>query len=142
MNEFINTVLKEEPELREELLRSQAYNIDPDMVYSRNLTDSELGVLKEDYIQNNIKHSSFKDQLDAIKDEYKQKMRPLEELGKEKLNQLKTRQIEEEGEVFMIDDQEQKMMYYVNRFAEVVSSRPLQPSERQLTIHKAEATSN
>lgn len=141
MNKFIETVLKEKPEAREELLRGQAYGSE-EMVYGRNLTDEEQGVLKEEYIQNNIKFASFKEQLDAIKEDYKQKMRPLEMLGKEKLQQLKTRQIEEEGEVFKIDDQENRVMYFVNRFAEVVSQRPLLNEERQLSIHKSEATGN
>lgn len=133
MNEFIKSVLKEDPENREELLRSHAYSIE-ELVYSRTLTDEELGKVKEDYVQNNIKHHNFKEQLDAIKEDYKQKMKPLELLGKEKLVQLKTKKVDEEGEVFAIDDQEAKVMYFLNRFGEVISTRPLLPDERQLSL--------
>ena len=133
MNDFIKTVLDEASEKREQLLKSHAYSVE-DMVYSRTLTEEEMGKIKEEYVQNNIKHHSFKEQLDQIKDDYKQKMKPLEMLGKEKLVQLKNKKIDEEGEVFGIDDQEQKIMYYLNKYGEVISSRPLLPSERQLSM--------
>ena len=135
MNEFIKRVLAESPEDREELLKSHAYSTE-EMTYSRDLNESELGKVKDDYIQNNIKLHTFREQLEAIKEDYKQKMKPLELLGKEKIVQLKSRKVDEEGLVFGIDDQESKMMYYVNRFGEVVSSRPLLSSERQLSVNR------
>lgn len=138
MNDFIKQVLAEAPEAREELLKSHAYSID-EMVYSRTLTDEELGKVKDDYVQNNIKLHTFKEQLDNIKEDYKQKMKPLELLGREKIVQLKSRTIDEEGEVFAIDDQEQKIMYFVNKYGEVISSRPLLPDERQTSILKMAA---
>lgn len=134
MNEFLKSISNEPEEAREELLRSHAMSVE-EMVYSKTLSDEELAKLKNDYIQDNIKFAGFKKQLDEIKEDYKNKMRPLDMLAKERIAQLSTKKVDEEGEVFLIDDQETKTMYTVTKAGEVLSSRPLMQSERQMSIN-------
>lgn len=134
MNKFIESILNEPEGAREELLRSHAMSTE-ELVYSRTLSNEELAKLKDDYIQDNIKFAGFKKQLDEIKEDYKNKMRPLDMLAKERIAQLSTKKVDEEGEVFLIDDQEEKTMYTVTKEGEILSIRPLLQSERQMSIN-------
>lgn len=104
------------------------------MVYQKPLEDDELTKLEKEYIQSSIKFAKLKDDLDKIKEEFKSKMKPVEMLQKERIGILKTGTIQKEGTVYLIDDQENRVMNIYDEEGNFISSRPLLPAEKQLSI--------
>jgi hypothetical protein len=108
-------------------------------VYQKPLTEEEVTKLEKEFIQNNVKFAKLTDDFNKVKDDFKNKMKPVEALMKEEIKILKTKSIETEGTVYEIDDQENRMMSVYDDRGILLYSRPLTSGERQLHINKAAA---
>lgn len=116
-------------------LLAQCYGTET-MVYQKPLSEEEVSKLEKDYIQSSVKHAKLVDDFNKIKEEFKNKMKPVEMAQKEQLKVLKTKTVEVEGTLYKIDDQESKMMMFYDEDGNLIFQRPLMASERQLSINR------
>ncbi len=106
------------------------------MVYQKPLSEEELTVLEKEFIQASVKYAKLTDDFNKLKEEFKNKMKPVEQLQKEQLKVLKVKTQEVEGIVYLVDDQDNKTMSYYAETGELIMVRPLMSTERQLTINR------
>lgn len=116
-------------------LMAQCYSTES-MVYQKPLTEEELSKLEKEFIQASVKYAKLNDDFNKLKEEFKNKMKPVEQLQKEQLKVLKVKTMETEGIVYMIDNQEEKTMSYYDETGALIMVRPLMSSERQLSINR------
>lgn len=107
------------------------------MVYQKPLSDEEVSKLEKEFIQASVKFAKLTDDFNKLKEEFKNKMKPVEQMQKEQLKVLKTKTVETEGTVYLVDDQENKIMSYYSGEGALILSRPLLQTERQLTLNRA-----
>jgi hypothetical protein len=124
------------PEDKIYALEGLAYGTE-NMQYQRPLTESELTVIKDELCQALIKKGVKEEELEKIKEEFKNIFKPLDRQIKATITQIKNRSVTEEGIVYLVDDQDTKMMYYYDVNGILLSSRRLLPEEKakQLNIH-------
>ncbi len=111
------------------------------MVFNRNLTDEELVKSEKEFVQGSIQYAKLQDDFDKVKEDFKGKMKPVEQLQKERLKVLKNKSVSTEGQVFLVADQDDKVMRYYDETGSLIQSRPLMQSERQLSINREAANS-
>jgi predicted nuclease with TOPRIM domain len=104
-------------------------------VYQKPLTSEELAKLEKEFIQNNRKFAKLKDDFNKMKEDFKAKMKPIEKLMDAELGILKTNTIEVEGIVYMVDDQENRVMNHYDEKGNFLYSRPLLLEEKQISIN-------
>lgn len=105
-----------------------------EMVYMKNLDEQTLQKKEKEFVADNIKLSKLKDDFDKVKEEFKNKMKPVEQMLVQNLNVLKNKAEEVEGTVYLIDDQEEGLMGYYDLEGNLLNSRRLTADERQLHI--------
>lgn len=125
-----------EPHVVKDNLLAQCYSTE-NMVYQKPLSEEELAKLEKEFIQASVKFAKLNDDFQKLKDEFKNKMKPIEQLQKEQLKVLKNKAVETEGTVYLIDDQEDKVMRVYDGEGNMLFQRPLMQSERQLSINRA-----
>lgn len=119
--------------LRPSVLRDNAKSSEKTS-YLKDLTDEELDVKRETLTTNCIKVFRLEKELKEIKDGYKDRMDPLKEETRELAEQVDTRKELVTGEIFNYPDYEESVMYTFDERGEFVSSRRLDPKEKQLPI--------
>lgn len=105
------------------------------MVFQKPLGDEERTALKEDYVQGAVKFGKLKDDFDKMKEQFKSKMKPVEQLQKEQLTVLKTGSKQVEELVYFLDDQENKLMHVYDGEGNLILTRQLLAEERQMHIN-------
>ncbi len=105
------------------------------MVYQKALMEDELAKLEKEFIQASVKYAKLQDDFNKVKEDFKNKMKPVESLQKEQLNVLKNKSMETEGTVYLIDNQDEKTMSYYAEDGMLIMQRPLMAGERQLSIN-------
>lgn len=111
------------------------------MVYQRPLSEEEAGKLEKEFIQGAKQFSKLQDDFQKVKEDFKAKMKPVEALQKEQLKVLKTNSVTTEGQVYLIADQDDKVMRYYDEGGNLIMQRPLLQTERQLSINREAANS-
>ena len=102
------------------------------MHYNKPLTPEELSKCKDDLSQIAITRAVYTDELERLKEEFKNKLKPLEMQFKETLSAIKTKSVPTEGELYLVADYESKMMGYYNEEGLLISSRHMLPEERRM----------
>lgn len=106
------------------------------MVFRKPLGDDERTILEREFIQRNVALSRLKKEFEKIKEEFKNKMKPIEKALGLELETLEVNSKQVEEQVFMIADQEEKIMNIYDQEGNLITMRPLTMEERQTTIHR------
>lgn len=105
--------------------------------YERELSPEELEALKEDYMQKNHNLKKLNDDFKKIQDEFKEKIKLVQESLVKKLETHRTGTETCSGTLYLLDDQENGMMFYYSETGDLVQKRRLLPDERQTSIMQA-----
>lgn len=104
------------------------------MVYQKALDEQSLQREEKEFASDHIKLAKIKAEFEKVKDEFKDKMKTIEQMLALKLEILKNKAIQMEGEVYLVDDQEEGMMGYYDNEGNLINARRLTPDERQTRI--------
>lgn len=121
---------EERPDRRLQMLRDHADKTE-ETKYYKDLSQEELDIKRERLTDNLIKVSDLEDDLNVIKENFKEKMDPLKRETKELLGQVKTGKEQVEGTLFHIADHQNSVMETWDENGDFVSSRRLRPDEKQ-----------
>lgn len=102
--------------------------------YTKNLTQDELGIAKSDLADVSIKIAKIEEDKKFAMDDFKEALKQPKESHKELIDTIKHKSIRKEGLLYLVDDQENGLMYKFDEDAICVDVRPLSPKERQYSI--------
>lgn len=119
---------------RAQLLHDNCRKVVENETYTRQLTKEELEEEKQALFEEVRIIDNLKKELKEHTKSEKDKIKHHEGLRKQSTEAIAFEAKEETGDLYMIDYQEEGMMAYYNPQGFLVKSRPLQPSERQLSI--------
>lgn len=122
-----------QPKERLILLQQNADHIE-ETTYYKPLTAEELDLRREELTDNAIKLSEYEDEKKEVMQEFKLKMDPLAKANKKLLTEVKTRQAEVSGALYLMANHEEGMMETYDSNGELISSRRLRPEEKQKNI--------
>lgn len=122
------------PEERAQMLHDNCDKIQQ-TEYSKSFDEQEIASKKHELVTAILRIQQLKDELDKVKKEYKEKLKPHEVSKTELMDDIKysARPVIEDCFVFLEHDENKA--YIFNSEGEMVLSRPLTPDERQKTIH-------
>jgi len=118
---------------RKSVLESEAIAIEEGK-YEKPLTPDELLYYKDELAQNSINQAVILDELMEIKDEFKEKLKPIREKISEAISAVKYKSIPKEGRLYKLADFEDQMIHKVDEFGNVIHSRKMLPEEKQFRI--------
>lgn len=121
------------PELIKSNLEANAYSKEHS-TFERPLSEEEIVMGKDEFVQKNIQLHKLKEDFKKINDEFKEKIRKIEEAAAKRLATLRTGTETVEGVLYALDDQEKKIMYFYDEKGNLVNQRRLLPSERQTSM--------
>lgn len=133
MNKFL--LPNETPEKRLEYLNSTADSVVHEKYYER-LSEQELGNARAEFTSNRLKIDDIQEQKKDVLAQFKEELKPLEELHKELSSQVRQGFVEKEGKLYKFI--ESKMAYFYNSKGELIETktRPASADEIQNpTIH-------
>ena len=99
--------------------------------YFQPLTEVEMDYYRRQHSDHAIVASQIEHELDLVKDEYKEKLKPHKQKVVEALEAIRTRQIEKTGRIYVLKDFDNQMIHKVDIHGNVIQSRPMLPEERQ-----------
>ncbi|MFK5981481.1 MAG: hypothetical protein QM499_01090 [Flavobacteriaceae bacterium] len=102
--------------------------------YTKILTQDELAVTKSEFAEKSLRVSKLETEKKTVVDDYNEQLKIPKKEAKELLEQIKTKTVRKEGKLYLVDDQENAIMYKFDENAICVDSRALLPLERQTTI--------
>lgn len=118
---------------RLEILTDSADHIE-DTTFYKDLTEEDLTIKRETFVENNIEISKHQEILDIAKAEYKANTKPLTLHNEILLTEIKTRKASVKGKLFHIADHDLNVMNTFDEKGEFISSRRLRPDEKQTRI--------
>jgi len=116
---------------REETLESSADRIE-NFSYTKPFTPEQIRVFKDDLSTTMLDYNALEDELNTIKDSFKQRMKPLKDETKLLLTNIKNKAEFVNEKCFIITEGDE--VGYYNADGELVYQRPILPGERQKTI--------
>jgi hypothetical protein len=119
---------------RETTISSMAYGISENEMISRQLTEEEIQTHKQSLFEVDVEIDEMEESFKEVKKAHKESMKSIRRARAEHIRALRYRSYSEKGTLYLIDDQESGMMGYYDGNGVLVSSRPLKPEERQLSI--------
>ena len=114
---------------RLQLLRDNC-DYQEETTYFKKLTQEDLDIKREQLSDNLIKLSTWEDELNLIKKEYKVKSDPLKVDNKKMITEIKIRKQQVTGVLYHIADHQNSIMETWDDRGEFVSSRRLRPEEK------------
>jgi hypothetical protein len=96
----------------------------------------ELADMHSGVAQNCIKLSDLEEELQEVKDGFKEKLNPLRKANKYLLKDIRNGFRDEEKEVYLVPDYANNIMEMYNEEGEKVGERRMMMSERQLQLIK------
>jgi hypothetical protein len=119
--------------IKRELLEANCDAVE-EVGYTRQFTPEELNERKEDLADTSISISEIENEKKQANDDFKSRLKPLEERKTTLLTELKTKSefVKEECYKFICHDE--RMVGYYNSEGELVDKRPIRPQEMQKTI--------
>jgi hypothetical protein len=118
---------------RKSVLESEAIAIEEGK-YEKPLTPDELLYYKDELAQNSINQAVILDEFQEIKEEYKEKLKPIKLKISEAISAVKYKSIPKEGRLYKLADFEDQMIHKVDEMGNVIHSRKMLPEERQFRI--------
>lgn len=120
-----------DPDQRRRLLQDNNDGFE-ETTYYKDLSQDDLDIKRESLSTNLIQLSTWEDELQVVKDQYKSLMKPVKNSNTELLDQIKTKKEKVVGTIYHIADHENGVMETFDESGEFISSRRLRPDERQL----------
>jgi len=120
---------QESPEERLQLLETNCFKKEV-MKIRRPFTEEEIQTFKIEFADKSIVISEKEDLLQEAAAPFKAEIKELQTEAKGIHTRIKRKYEEEEGEVYLFDDQENRKMIYYDRNGIEIQSRPLLPHER------------
>ncbi|MGH7240503.1 MAG: hypothetical protein ACREHG_10645 [Candidatus Saccharimonadales bacterium] len=102
--------------------------------YLKSLSPEELDVKRESFTENAIKVSQFQDELQEIKDRYKEQIKPLSDANKTLLEEIKTKHELVHGKVYHVANFDSGFMETFDDRGELIGTRRLRPDEKQANL--------
>lgn len=121
------------PEKRLEILRANADKVEQQKVKT-NYTEQQMAEMKVEAMASSIELVKLDKAKKKAAKKFNDQIKPLKESSEELLLSIDKGYYEAEQEVFGIANQEAGMMEFFDMEGEMISSRPLLKSERQLKI--------
>ena len=118
------------PEDRVKILQDTADKVEVTS-YLRSLTPEDLEAKRELFSDNAIKIDQWADELQAVKDEYKMKTKPVSDANRLLLSEIKTKQEMVTGKVYHAANFDSGFMETFDERDELIGTRKLRPDERQ-----------
>jgi flagellar motility protein MotE (MotC chaperone) len=127
---------------KRENLEAIAYQIKESVSYVRKLSPSDLDERKTELSESRIEIDAIEEEKKAIIEEIKARLKPLSERKKELLNAIKHKSETVNGDVYLVDDQEDGKMYEFDSEGVCINVRNLLRSEKQTRIKQLKSASN
>lgn len=124
---------------RIDFLRANCDGIEP-LGYMKPFSGEEIEKFKTELSEVSITINDIEEEKKAMQQHFKAQLDPLNEERKELLTAIKQRAHYVKEECFKFVDQQKRKVEYFNADGEMVSSRPMLPSEAQKTIFSLERT--
>lgn len=105
-----------------------------DGVYTKNLTEAELGFAKSKFADVGLAIAKIEDEKKEAMDEFKHQLKEPTAEKKELIEMIKHKSVRKEGVLWLVDDQEKGVMYKFDETGICVDMRPLLPTEKQMRI--------
>lgn len=121
------------PEKRRQMLYDNCEKIE-ELEYRREFDNEELAELKDNLSQFLIQLNTLEEELEEIKNDYKEKTKPLKQTIKETMNKVRDGSELIKQQCYKFMDWDQKQVGYYNDDGELVMERPMMKSERQSSI--------
>lgn len=102
--------------------------------YTKPLTDVELSFYKDKLADESIKQAVMLDDFKLIKDEFKERLKPVQESIKIALEAVKFKAVHCEGRLFKLADFDEQMIHKVDELGNLITSRKMLPEERQFRL--------
>jgi len=118
---------------RKMVFDSEALAIE-DGTYTKPLTEDELADFKDQLAERSIQQAIILDELKNIKDEFKERLKPVARDISNALQAIKFKAVECSGKVYRMADYDDQMIYNVDEDGNIISSRRMRPEERQFRI--------
>jgi chromosome segregation ATPase len=121
------------PEKRRQMLYDNCEKIE-ELEYRREFDSEELAELKDHLSRFLIQLNTLEEELEEIKNEYKEKTKPLKQTIKETMNKVRDGSELVKQQCYKFMDWDEKQVGFYNDDGELVMERPMMKSERQSTI--------
>ena len=108
--------------------------------YVRELTDEEITNRNEELVQVCIDLKRKNDEKKDWMDSWKSEVKPMTIRQDTLITELKTRQIEMDGKLFLMANHDNGMMEYYDEQGELVRSRRLKPEEKRGNVFRPAKT--
>lgn len=102
--------------------------------YTKNLTAEELVERKDEYASLGVELSGIAQEKKEVLESFKAQEKEPKERSKELLDAIQFKSEQVHGTLFMVDDQEEGMMYFFDKKGVCVNARPMEKKERQLKL--------
>lgn len=99
--------------------------------YLRTLAEDELSIIKSELAQNCVQKGFIDNELKQIKDEFKGRLKPINAAIGTAIMCLTSRMKNESGKVYTLADYDNKLIFSVNEYGDVLNSRQMNPEERR-----------
>lgn len=132
-SKFSEDILQKPLEKRIQLLDGIAYKREEGN-YTRTLDAVEIAEAKSKLAESAIRTAAILEEKKEIMSEFKDRIKEQKIIHDEHLNSVKYGSVNAEGNLFLIDDQENGVMSYFDDRGICVSQRALKPEERQGVI--------
>lgn len=108
--------------------------------YMKPFSAEQIEKFKTELSEVSITINDIEEEKKAMQQHFKAQLDPLNEERKELLTAIKQRARYQKEECYKFIDQQARMVEYFNSEGEMVSSRPMLPSEAQKTIYSIDRT--
>lgn len=121
------------PQDLKSVLESEAIAVEEGK-YEKPLTAYEMAFYKDELAVHSINQAIILDEFADVKDEYKEKLKPIKEKISEALQAIKFKSVQKEGRLYKLADFEDQMIHKVDELGNIIHSRKMLPEERQFRI--------
>jgi septal ring factor EnvC (AmiA/AmiB activator) len=108
--------------------------------YMKPFSAEQIEKFKTELSEVSITINDIEEERKATQQHFKAQLDPLKEERKELLTAIKQKARYQKEECYKFIDQQNRVVEYYNKDGEMVSSRPMLPSEAQKTIYSIERT--
>jgi seryl-tRNA synthetase len=122
-------------------LEAVAYGVQ-EKSYTKNLTEEEIVERKDEYSEIAISLSEIAEQKKEIMEKFKQLVKEPKLKASMLLDAIKFKSEQKHGQLFLVDDQEDGMMYSFDTQGVCVEVRPLTKEEKQTKLKAFKSATN
>lgn len=130
MDQFKNVT---DPEKRVQMLEDNCYGKE-EVTYQKRFTPEQMQEIKEQYIVDAQVLYELEQEKIKFMEDWKLRAQPVKDILGEAMTKIKFKSEMITEEVYLIDDQPDKIMFFVNAEGETVDQRPLLKKEQQAVM--------